>query len=607
MTPFNGTRSAIVFVCRYGWILIRRDVATYGRFRELPSLENLASTPRRAGRGDGRVAADDALGVAMTSMFWSPYLYLYAFGSFSNGLFISLRGPVIPELARRVGRDPAALGTYLGLCGVAGGAFAVPTGALLDRYDPHVVFASGVLLRAVSVGATPLCARLWQVNLLAVAQGVTLPLIGVSIRVCLVRAVGKDRCAAALNFTMGAFGLASILAPVAYAALVRAFPARGFDLVFLLAALVYLALAAVVPFFPAPPPDEDEAQRPPPPPATADDDRSEPARPGDAAREAGVIVSDRPPARRRLDLDRAATPAEAEDPGTPPRDTNRRTGSSKPRRRSEDADADAGTVARGSETTTVRSAAAPSGSDSLATLAALTAYVSLSVATEVTFGSWIYTLAMDRGAFDANAAATLTSGFWCAFTAARFILAFLDASPLTAILASHALAGATLSWLGGYWRGWWDASGLVAGLSPAATLWVTTLAVGAGTAGMFPNGIALGRRMFPLDGFAQATFELGAATGAGVGPFVAAAAYRRTKDPATIPMTCVAAGIGALAALAVALAANAREKRRREGGAVAEAEEDEEIAALVRPLLDAREEGDSNDRRNDRRTPSSVV
>ena len=581
----------------------------------MPSLENLASTPRRAGRGDGRAAADDARGVAMTSMFSSPYLYLYAFGSFSNGLFISLRGPVIPELARRVGRDPAALGTYLGLCGVAGGAFAVPTGALLDRYDPHVVFASGVLLRAVSVGATPLCARLWQVNLLAVAQGVTLPLIGVSIRVCLVRAVGKDRCAAALNFTMGAFGLASILAPVAYAALVRAFPARGFDLAFLLAALAYLALAAVVPFFPAPPPDDDEDERAPPPPprtttatATAHDDRFEPARPGDAAREAGVIVSDRPPARRRLDLDRAAA-AEVEDSDTPMMDTNRRTEVSKPRRRSEDAEA--GTVARGSELTTVRSVAAPSGSRARWTLAALTAYVSLSVATEVTYGSWIYTLAMDRGAFDANAAAALTSGFWCAFTAARFVLAFLDASPLKAVLASHALAGATLGWLGGYWRGWWDASGLVAGLSPAATLWVATLAVGAGTAGMFPNGIALGRRMFPLDGFAQATFELGAATGAGVGPFVAAAAYRRTKDPATIPMTCVAAGVGALAALAVALAANAREKRRREGGgaaeAEAEAEEDEDIAALVRPLLDAREESDSDPRRNDRRTPSSVV
>ena len=77
---------------------------------------------------------------------------------------------------------------------------------------------------------------------------------------------------------MGAFGLASILAPVAYAALVRAFPARGFDLAFLLAALAYLR-AAVVPFFPAPPPDDDEDERAPPPPprtttatATAHDD-----------------------------------------------------------------------------------------------------------------------------------------------------------------------------------------------------------------------------------------------------------------------------------------------------------------------------------------------
>ena len=36
-------------------------------------------------------------------MLSNPYLYLYTFGSFSNGLFISLRGPIIPELATRVG------------------------------------------------------------------------------------------------------------------------------------------------------------------------------------------------------------------------------------------------------------------------------------------------------------------------------------------------------------------------------------------------------------------------------------------------------------------------------------------------------------------------
>ena len=49
------------------------------------------------------------------SIFSNPYLYLYALGSFSNGLFISLRGPILPELALRVGCDSAALGTFLGL------------------------------------------------------------------------------------------------------------------------------------------------------------------------------------------------------------------------------------------------------------------------------------------------------------------------------------------------------------------------------------------------------------------------------------------------------------------------------------------------------------
>ena len=160
-------------------------------------------------------------------MFLDPYLYLYACGSFSNGVFISLRGPVIPELARRVGKPSAALGAYLGIGGLSGGVFALPTGAMLDRYDAHAVFAFGTLLRAVSVGATPLCSALWHVNLLAVVQGATLPLIGVSIRVCLVRAVGQARCAQALNFTMGAFGLASVVTPLAYAGLQRAFGPNG--------------------------------------------------------------------------------------------------------------------------------------------------------------------------------------------------------------------------------------------------------------------------------------------------------------------------------------------------------------------------------------------
>ena len=76
-------------------------------------------------------------------------------------------------------------------------ATQVPIGLLLDRVDPHWVFAVGVIIRAGSVGAIPMCQHLWQVNALAVVQGATLPMIGVSIRVCLVRVFGKHHCAAA--------------------------------------------------------------------------------------------------------------------------------------------------------------------------------------------------------------------------------------------------------------------------------------------------------------------------------------------------------------------------------------------------------------------------
>ena len=167
-------------------------------------------------------------------MLSNPYLYLYTFGSFSNGLFISLRCPIIPELASRVGAaSPASLGAYLGIGGVSGGIFAVPTGLLLDKADPHAVFAAGCVLRALSVGAMPLCTAIWQVNALAVAQGATLPMIGVSIRVCLVR-VFHERCAAALNFTMGAFGLASIVAPLAFAALDASMPSGKGKFIFII-------------------------------------------------------------------------------------------------------------------------------------------------------------------------------------------------------------------------------------------------------------------------------------------------------------------------------------------------------------------------------------
>ena len=491
-------------------------------------------------------------------MFLDPYLYLYACGSFSNGVFISLRGPVIPELARRVGKPSAALGAYLGIGGLSGGVFALPTGAMLDRYDAHAVFAFGTLLRAVSVGATPLCSALWHVNLLAVVQGATLPLIGVSIRVCLVRAVGQARCAQALNFTMGAFGLASVVTPLAYAGLQRAFgPKRGFERVFVVVALAYAALAlATLAGFETPPAVEDDACS-----ETThteeEEDANASSRGDDDASVAGRGSRDKYPSPSRgRDLD-VYVPAihDEESHVAPPRVATPRGDDEY-----EHDGGDENPLARPSrkKKTVAVAAGARRRRPPMDVLVPMTAYMCLSVASEVTYGSWIYTLATERAGLSDASAASLTSAFWAAFTATRFALSFVGAGPLPAVAFSHAVAFSATTFLALQWGGveFLNPGGALrdrASHASRSLLWVVTLCVGCGAAGMFPNGIALGRSFFPLDGFAQAAFELGASVGSGLGPYVAARVFGVTGDSAAIPATCAASGAGAVAALVVAL------------------------------------------------------
>lgn len=541
-------------------------------------------------------------------MFLDPYLYLYACGSFSNGVFISLRGPVIPELARRVGKPSAALGAYLGIGGLSGGVFALPTGAMLDRYDAHAVFAFGTLLRAVSVGATPLCSALWHVNLLAVVQGATLPLIGVSIRVCLVRAVGQARCAQALNFTMGAFGLASVVTPLAYAGLQRAFgPERGFERVFVVVALAYAALAlATLAGFETPPAVEDDACS-----ETThteeEEDANASSRGDDDAFVAGRGSRDEYPSPSRgQDLD-VYVPAihDEESHVAPPRVAT-------PRGDDEDEHegGDENPLARPSRKKKTVAVGARRRRPPMDVLVPMTAYMCLSVASEVTYGSWIYTLATERAGLSDTSAASLTSAFWAAFTATRFALSFVGAGPLPAVAFSHAVAFSATTFLALQWGGvgFLNPGGALrdrASHASRSLLWVVTLCVGCGAAGMFPNGIALGRSFFPLDGFAQAAFELGASVGSGLGPYVAARVFGVTGDSAAIPATCAVSGAGAVAALVVALRRNAEKRgerlRRAEATTAAAAAADppgassSSAALLTRPLLWGGESPDEDD------------
>ena len=74
-------------------------------------------------------------------------------------------------------------------------------------------------------------------------------------------------------------------------------------------------------------------------------------------------------------------------------------------------------------------------------------------------------------------------------------------------------------------------------------------------------------------------FELGAATGAGAGPYVAAWAYKKFGDAVAVPLTCAASGEGALAVLGVACAADARRRRRERTKRVASSSEEAAMEA----------------------------
>ena len=240
-------------------------------------------------------------------------------------------------------------------------------------------------------------------------------------------------------------------------------------------------------------------------------------------------------------------------------------------------------------------------------LVPMTAYMCLSVASEVTYGSWIYTLATERTGLSDASAASLTSAFWAAFTATGFVLSFVGAGPLPAVAFSHAVAFSATTFLALQWGG----VGFLSQTDRAShasrfVLWVVTLCVGCGAAGMFPNGIALGRSFFPLDGFAQAAFELGASVGSGLGPYVAARVFGVTGDSAAIPATCAASGAGAVAALVVALRRNAQKRGERlrlaeatTAAAAAAADSpgppSSSAALLTRPLLLGGESPDGDD------------
>ncbi len=133
----------------------------------------------------------------------------------------------------------------------------------------------------------------------------------------------------------------------------------------------------------------------------------------------------------------------------------------------------------------------------------------LYVGYEASFGSWIYTYALNLGLGTEITAAYLTSAFWAAFTFGRFLgipvaRRFSPAAMLSTGILMAALS-LTVMW---------------AFPSSATILWVTTFSFGLGVSTLFPTLLTLASQSMPLSGKLTSLFFASASVGGMLFPWL---------------------------------------------------------------------------------------
>ena len=148
-------------------------------------------------------------------------LFLCILGSFLNGVFLNVRGVALDDLANLSHVNKTDLSPFFLASGVGGVLGALPTGALIDKLDnPLPVFAGGMFLRALSCAILPMLGKrsLGWLSVIGALQGFTLPLVGISLRTCVLWKYAVHPTPF-LNLVMAAFGLGSVLSPIVYDAI----------------------------------------------------------------------------------------------------------------------------------------------------------------------------------------------------------------------------------------------------------------------------------------------------------------------------------------------------------------------------------------------------
>eukprot|EP00941_MAST-03F_sp_MAST-3F-sp1_P005397 g5397.t1 len=293
-------------------------------------------------------------------------LVFYSLNAFLNGIVINMRAIFLPELAVQTNTSNVAdLGNFFLALGAGGVIFALPTGILVDRVkNQHYILVCGLLLRILTLLLIPYFKDLTYLSIDAVFLGASLPLVGVTVRTCLVWAASSKNTNSSLNFMMGMYGLGSIIAAPLHLLVKYLFPTIR-PLQSMLYVLGALHLLSTIGAF---------VLSPPPKGIVSEEDNSSVRDSSDSEALESVLLESE-------EIDRTDSPSRTESTSF--------------------------------LSTTV--------------IIILTAsYLGMSVGAENAVAGWLYSISIHEAHLSVEAASILNTTLWISFTATRFFVAFLS-------------------------------------------------------------------------------------------------------------------------------------------------------------------------------------
>jgi MFS family permease len=381
--------------------------------------------------------------------------------AFCNGLFLNIRGPCIKDLASRAGITSSHMGWFFIASGAGGVIAAVPAGKLIDYFqNPMTTLCAGLLVRAATCFALPYVSSSTPLLFVGIAQGITLPVVGISLRAAILWTYGGKRSTPYLNLVMAAFGGGSMVAPLLY---------DWFSVVVTSSAPLDWTFWGLAGF--------------------------------------SILLAGASLCVDRTRFQQHST-GQQEEVG----------------RSEEHEEYDRDQDLQDLQDSQEHAPEEPPLRETWMFFMLLLLYMAISVGIEGTLGSWLYTLAGGNKVTGFSTATWVNTALWASFTATRLVLVFVSRTVSETIIlqVSHAimlggLLGALLTFKltpGG---------GLEGVTYPPWSLWLLTVSFGIGIAPSFPNVMGLAGKLYPwkFSGTIQSTFGVAANAGNGVFPGLA--------------------------------------------------------------------------------------